>query len=1027
MCPAPQEIVDLVERFARNIDRYHRPDYNETQTRREFIDPFFVALGWDVDNRRGVAPQYREVIHEATVRDRGGAKAPDYCFRVGPERKFFVEAKKPAVDIGGDVHPAYQLRRYAWSAKLPLSILTDFEEFSVYDCRIPPKPTDKAATARILYIRYTDYPDRWDEIAAIFSRDAVWRGDYDRYAETTRGKRGTQEVDAAFLQEIERWREALARNIALRNPSLTVRELNFAVQKTIDRIIFLRICEDRDIEPYEQLKSVAQNGGVYANLLQLFRRADDRYNSGLFHFREERGRAEAPDTLTPNLTIDDKVLRDIINGLYYPASPYEFSVLSADILGNVYEQFLGSVIRLTPAHRAVVEQKPEVRKAGGVYYTPKYIVDYIVKNTVGKLCEGKTPAEIAKLRILDPACGSGSFLLGAYQYLLDYHRDWYVAHPTKHGRREIYQGKGGQWFLTTEEKKRILLNNIYGVDIDPQAVEVTKLSLLLKVLEGENADTLATQLALMPERALPDLASNIKCGNSLIGPDFYEGRQMPLLDDEEVQRINPFDWHAEFPEIMAAGGFDAVIGNPPYIRIQTMKEWAPTEVEFYKRRYVSASKGNYDIYVVFVERGLSLLNERGRLGFILPHKFFQAEFGEPIRKLLADRRALAEVVHFGAEQVFANATTYTCLLLLCAEPQEKVRFVSVAKLQDPPRLLDAISKREPNTNYAEALLPHPASGGAWRLSAGGAGKVLDALNRQPLTLGDIVRKIFVGLQTSCDKVYVLKVLEWREQTVLCYSDALGQQVEVERGLVKPFLMGKDVHRYAPLQAQRVVIFPYIIQGGRAVLMTQEFIRRHFPEGWRYLSANKETLSQRERGKTKGESFYAYIYPKNLAEFETKKLMTPEIALGCQMTYDAQGTLYHTTKVYSFVFNPSRREKDLYFLGILNSKLLWRFLQTTGYTLRGGYFTFKTEYLKPFPIRTINFDDPADAARHDRMVALVERMLDLHKRVAAAKTPTDKTLLQRQIDATDREIDRLVYELYGLTEEEIAIVEGTARD
>jgi len=394
MSSAPQEILDLVERFAHNMDYYHRSEYNETQARREFIDPLFMALGWDVDNRKGVAPRYQEVIHEATLREREAVRAPDYCFRVGPERKFFVEAKKPAVDIYYDIPPAFQLRRYAWTAKLPLSILTDFEEFSVYDCQIPPKATDKAATARVLYVRCEEYAERWQEIASIFSHEAVWRGDYDRYAESARGKRGTQEVDDVFLQEIESWRELLARNIALRNPALGVRELSYAVQQTIDRIIFLRIGEDRGIEPYEQLKEALNGSGLYSRLMELFRRADERYNSGLFHFRQEKGREE-PDSLTPDLCVDDKPLAEIIAGLYYPLSPYAFEVLSVDILGNVYERFLGSVIRLTAGHRAVVEQKPEVRKAGGVYYTPKYIVDYIVKNTVGKLCEGKTPGEIA--------------------------------------------------------------------------------------------------------------------------------------------------------------------------------------------------------------------------------------------------------------------------------------------------------------------------------------------------------------------------------------------------------------------------------------------------------------------------------------------------------------------------------------------------------------------------------------------------------------------------------------------------------
>ena len=419
---APQEIIDLVDRFESNSEAYQSGKYNEMQLRREFIDPFFKTLGWDVDNTSGYAEAYKDVIHEDAIKIGSANKAPDYSFRIGGTRKFFVEAKKPSVNIAEEIGPAYQLRRYAWSAKLSLSILTDFEEFAVYDCRVKPDKSDKATTARIIYLNYRDYLTRWEEITAIFSKEAVMTGSFDKYADTTRTKKGTAGVDAAFLSEIDTWRQSLAQNIALRNPKLSQRELNFAVGKTIDRIIFLRICEDRGIEPYGQLMALQNGTNIYQRLIHIYYNADDKYNSGLFHFKQEKERFEPPDDLTLSLSIDDKILKEIFKSLYYPESPYEFSVLPADILGQVYEQFLGKVIHLTEGHRAKVEDKPEVKKAGGVYYTPTYIVDYIVKNTVGKLLEGKKPGprgSASNIRILDPACGSGSFLIGAYQCLLD--------------------------------------------------------------------------------------------------------------------------------------------------------------------------------------------------------------------------------------------------------------------------------------------------------------------------------------------------------------------------------------------------------------------------------------------------------------------------------------------------------------------------------------------------------------------------------------------------------------------------------
>ena len=421
---APKEIVDLVEKFERNLLEYKSSTYNEAQTRQEFINPFFKALCWDMDNEQGFSESYKEVIHEASLKVGSTTKAPDYGFRVGTTIKFLVEAKKPSVNLQENPEPAYQLRSYAWNAKLPISILTDFEEFAIYDCRYPPKKTDKADTALLRYFKYDEYLTRWDEIANVFSKKAILQGSFDRYAEANKSKKGIKEVDAAFLDEITSWRESLAHNIALRNMDLSIESLNSCVQSTIDRIVFLRICEDRGIEKYEQLQKIASGENVYAGLCDLFKHADDRYNSGLFHFKKEPGR-EYPDLLALDLKIDDKILKDITSSLY-PPSPYNFAVISPEILGQVYEQFLGKVIRLTDGHRAKIEDKPEVKKAGGIKYTPAYIVQYIVNGTLGPLLKGKTPIEIAVISVLDPACGSGSFLLVAYKYLLDWHLDWYI-------------------------------------------------------------------------------------------------------------------------------------------------------------------------------------------------------------------------------------------------------------------------------------------------------------------------------------------------------------------------------------------------------------------------------------------------------------------------------------------------------------------------------------------------------------------------------------------------------------------------
>ncbi len=304
-----EEVARLCRYFATNRQAYHAPGYKEARVRNSLIDPLFEALGWRLGGDPATAPQYQEVIIEESLEVEGQKKAPDYAFRLGTLPRFYAEAKKCAVNINTDPAPAFQLRRYGWSAKLPLSILTNFEELAVYDCTIRPRQGDKASHARIQYFRFDEYADRWPELWDVFSREAVWSGAFDQYGASKR-KRGTSEVDVEFLKEMEKWRLALAENIALRNKDLSLDDLNAAVQLTIDRIVFLRMGEDRGLESDQQLLNLCERPDIYPRFMRdLCRRADEKYNSGLFHFQKESGVAEDPDRITPRLIVDDKVLR----------------------------------------------------------------------------------------------------------------------------------------------------------------------------------------------------------------------------------------------------------------------------------------------------------------------------------------------------------------------------------------------------------------------------------------------------------------------------------------------------------------------------------------------------------------------------------------------------------------------------------------------------------------------------------------------------------------------------------------------
>ena len=450
------------------------------------------------------------------------------------------------------------------------------------------------------------------------------------------------------MQSLDSWRTYLAQSISSNTKQINEDELNFVVQQTIDRIIFLRIAEDRAIEPYGNLKTTLK-GDCYDNLFKLFKEADQKYNSGLFDFKK--------DKISEAIKVDNKIIKSIVNELYYPESPYEFSVLSVEILGSAYEQFLGKVIRLTSGHHAKIEEKPEVRKAGGVYYTPHYIVDYIVQSTIGKLIEDKTPKEISKIKIVDPACGSGSFLIGAYQHLLDYHKNYYSENgkPSK-GKKDSPLTPDGN--LTTSEKKRILLNNIYGVDLDFNAVEVTKLSLLLKCMEGETQASIANQMKIFNERVLPTLDSNIKDGNTIIGTDYYDEQ----LDLGYEKKIKPFNWKKGFPEIFKDGGFDIVIGNPPYIQL-AMFDWFDDQQKKYLLKTYCSSMGRMNTFGFFIERGINLLRESGKLGYIIPNTILTQEYYQELRQLILEKTHIDDIVSYET-LAFADAVVETTTLIL---------------------------------------------------------------------------------------------------------------------------------------------------------------------------------------------------------------------------------------------------------------------------------------------------------------------------------------------------------------------------
>lgn len=961
------EVTKLCRYFSTNRQAFLAPGVKEAHVRQSLIDPFFEALGWDVGNKAMTAPQYRDVVPEDSLDVEGHQKAPDYTFRVGSVPRFYAEAKKCGVNIGADPTSAFQLRRYGFSRKLALSILTNFEELGVYDCTMRPRLGEKASRARIQHFHFEEYPNRWRELWDVFSREAVWSGAFDQYVDSKR-KRGTSEFDAEFLKEMEGWRLALAGNIALRNKDLSLDDLNVAVQLTIDRVVFLRMAEDRGLEPYEQLLKLCERADIYSRFMRdLSRRADEKYNSGLFHFRNESGVSEEPDRITPKLAVDDRVFKPILQSLYFShGSPYHFGVMPVEILGTVYERFLGKKIRFTAGHQARIEEKPGVRKAGGIYYTPAKVVEYIVKQTVASQLAGRSPAQLAgskdkpSFRILDMACGSGSFLLGAYNSLLEYGLSWYTEHKPENFKRAVYRDpRNGHWRLTIDEKKRLLTTHIFGVDIDPQAVEVTKLSLLLKVLEGETDQSLSLSQLAFGNRALPNLSDNIQRGNSLIGPEYFTDKLIP--DPEELKNVNPFDWKQGFPDAMKAGGFDCIIGNPPWVFTRE-GDFAEGMKNYIDRLYLKGlvgsqtgrakQSGKINLFAIFILRSVELLRGRGQFGYIVPNTLLRATVYDVIRKFILDSTRMRIVADLGSG-MFEHVTASTVILILEKGKALPKHFVQVAKgLKDTsPPATARLSQASflDNTSFAFSLYADASSDA-----------VTAKMTAKGLRLGLICTIHAGGIATGPGKS---KYISDRKLS----------------GIYKPLIEGKDIGRYLVTFRDRFILY-----------------------------------DRNELYRARDEDIF-------LAQ---EKLVTQRIAGGDRalvVGYDDQQ--YYTFNSTNTILRDLDNQYSLkYILGLLNSRLLnWYYILS--YTNRSQLtVNISKTYLEQLPIRSIDFSVRAEKALHDRIVALVDSMLDLRKRHSAGKSSAERAIMQRQIDATDREIDRLVYDLYGLTANEIALIE-----
>lgn len=1002
MATLTAQIAELVQIYDENYAQFQRATYNETQVRVDFVNRFFKLLGWDVDNERGLPQHLREVTHEATVVvEEDGvhrSKKPDYSFKVGTEILYFLETKKPAVNLTVDAAPAFQLRRYGWSGNLKVSVLTNFTDLYIYDCSVRPREGDDIGVAMIAHYRFDEYVERFEEIYNLLSKEAVLTGQFERQFGNIQGALRREPFDKYFLDQIRTWRTMLGEDILRNNPEVDVETLNIFVQRVLNRTIFLRICEDRCFENYESLKAVT----TYQDLRTMFAAADQKYDSGLFELLEE-----------DRLTVSDSVIIEIFQSLYYPNNSYEFGVIDPYIIGQIYELFLDEALIIREDGHIETQEKPEVVDSQGAVNTPKNITDIIIEETLHPLYENKTPEEVAQYRIADICCGSGNFLLSAFEYIVNYHIEYYRNHDRENAERrgDIYQPSGSTNYILSYEKKRsILKNNIFGVDIDPLAVEISKFSLLLKALENSSLEEAEAFHQRTHQRILPNLDENIKNGNSLVNMAYTRFDRSVYQNVSLMNKLKMFDWNAEFGN----GKFDAIIGNPPYIRVQNMVHYSREEYDFYKSNYspyVTAQTDTLDKYYLFIEKGLALLNEGGMLGYIVPHKFMNIKAGTKLRELLSENSNVKKILHFGTHQVFENRSTYTCILVLSKQGHEEFQ---IGFVQEWNQFL---------FNHNTECLTYPAayiSGQPWSFLPQNIVAHLDEISHLCVPLSSLV-DIFVGVQTSADQIYIIHA-DHEDENFIYSHDKQGREFQIEKGILRKSIYDTQLVSYEKIKANSYIIFPYKSVNGRPVLYSLAEMAVDFPHALAYLNGFRDKLDQRNMTGRTDENWFAFGRSQSIKRFLSgEHLVWPVLSTSSNYVYDNDMVVFTgggNGPFYGIEKKATSQESIFYIQAILNHWLMELLVKSRASTFRGDYYSHGKQFIATLPIYKIDFENPDEVAKHQQIVEMVQNIMQLKAQLASAPNAARRTVLEHSIAAINTDLNRAIDELYQVESQEV---------
>jgi adenine-specific DNA-methyltransferase len=999
----------LVDKFLLNNEYYLSSEYQEAHVRDEFIDKLFVALGWDVNHNEQHDPYRQEVrIEKPEKKAKGRA---DYAFSISPQYKrvrFFVEAKRPQVNIA-TADNCFQAIRYSWPQRLPIAVLTDFNYLYIIDSRYQPK-IDSAESRIVLKWHCSEFKsqEKFAQLYWLLSRDAVSNGSIELFAETELPQQQSatkqyslfaheaREFDDVFLQQLDDWRQILATAFKKANKKLTNNQLTECVQRTLDRLVFIRFLEDKRIEPDQIVARFGQgNKKHWHDFITRCKSLDQTYNGIVFK----------PHSILDSRDFDpdSTVFAEICDELTDDHSPYNFDSIPVEILGRIYERFLGKVVQTSSNEVSVVE-KEDVRKAGGVFYTPDYIVAYMVDQSLGAQVANKKPDEIIKLRIIDTACGSGSFLIGTFSFLLEVIAAYYRKSP-KSAKKGMLENRDGDIHLSLSYKREILKKCIYGVDIDTQAVEVAQLSLYLKLMEDETTSSAHQQQIEIGVALLPTLTSNIVVGNSLVTLDHEND---DLFSIEKIRAAKSLDFKAAFPDAFNSGGFDLVIGNPPYIKEYTNKD------AFEHVRSSPYYQGKMDLWYLFACRAMDWLkNETGILAYIATNNWVTNSGAKKLREKITADACIDQLIDFGDFKVFKDAGVQTMILIAkkCKTPsiyQLDYRRLSGAKrtLTDAQGLLEKVDGI--GREYLEPTIDRTAQSSTLLTFTNTDNQtLLNKIASKSNFKFDGKREIAQGIVAPQDSVNATAKSKLGNgfsvgQGVFIISDAEKKQLGAEKAelrIIKPYYTSSELGKYAAIKKNKLwVIYTDSRFKKDDAIAPYPSIKKHLDKFSAIITSDN--------------------YPYGLHRARDENFFIGEKIISLRKCGEPTFTYTDFPCYVSQTYNVIKTDRvNLHFLtGLLNSRLIKFWLKHQG-KMQGQNFQIDKE-----PLLSIPLCIPSKKIQED-IAKLVNLIIKFKLDMPNSNTDADKEYLQGLINQYDNKIARTVEDIYELSEDERVMLDS----